>query len=65
MEKIKELLAALLEQGLTDDEVVKVLDQKLADREITQEEHDWAIQELAKLKEQTELKQALELLGVE
>jgi hypothetical protein len=65
MEKIKELLAALLEQGLTDEEVVKVLDQKLADQEITQEEYDWAIQELAKLKEQTELKQALELLGVE
>lgn len=65
MEKIKELLAALLEQGLADEDIVKVLDQKLADQEITQEEHDWAIQELAKLKEQKEFKQALELLGVE
>ena len=62
--EIKELLLALKDEGLTDEEIVKVLDQKLADGEITQEDYDWAINELKKQLDETERKEALKLLGV-
>lgn len=62
--EIKELLLALKDEGLTDEEIVKVLDQKLADGEITQEDYDWAINELKKQLDEDERKEALKLLGV-
>lgn len=62
--EIKELLLALKDEGLTDEEIVKVLDQKLADGEITQEDYDWAINELKKQLDETERKEAFKLLGV-
>lgn len=62
--EIKELLLALNDEGLTDEEIVKVLDQKLADGEITQEDYDWAINELKKQLDDEERKEALKLLGV-
>lgn len=62
--EIKELLLALKDEGLTDEEIVKVLDQKLADGEITQEDYDWAINELKKQLDEDERKEAFKILGV-
>lgn len=59
--EIKELLTALLEQGLEGDELLGVLKQKLEDGEITQEDYDWAV---AQLQEEKDKKEAFELLGV-
>lgn len=59
--EIKELLIALLEQGLKGDELLGVLKQKLEDGEITQEDYDWAV---AQLQEEKDKKEAFELLGV-
>lgn len=62
--EIKELLLTLNDEGLTDEEIVKVLDQKLADGEITQEDYDWAINELKKQLDDEERKEAFKMLGV-
>ena len=59
--EIKELLTALMEQGLEGDELIGVLKQKLEDGEITQEDYDWAV---AQLQEEKDKKEAFELLGV-
>jgi len=59
--EIKELLIALIGEGLDGDELIGVLNQKLADGEITQEDYDWAI---AQLQEEKDKKEAFELLGV-
>lgn len=58
---IKELLIALIGEGLDGDELLIVLKQKLADGEITQEDYDWAI---AQLQDEKDKKEAFELLGV-
>lgn len=59
--EIKELLIALKGEGLDVDELISVLRQKLEDREITQDDYDWAI---AQLQEEKDKKEAFELLGV-
>lgn len=59
--EIKELLIALIGEGLDGDELIGVLKQKLEDGEITQEDYDWAI---AQLQDEKDKKEAFELLGV-
>jgi len=59
--EIKDLLIALIGEGLDGDELISVLKQKLEDGEITQEDYDWAVKQI---QEEKDKKEAFELLGV-